>query len=139
LIIDLENSHIDHVSSEVLAFIAERYANRIEDFIAETIELPKGMTAECGIHGPSTGGPPVPESEVVYKIREGRRYPSRMVDRPTRPMRTVTVIGGKYKGKHILFTAYGGPYAPREPHDASLPKEQRAESEAFWSQHALSL
>ena len=37
-----------------------------------------------------------------------------------------------------LYTCYGGPCAPREPGDTSLSDEERAESLAFWLQHALS-
>jgi hypothetical protein len=37
----------------------------------------------------------------------------------------------------VLYTAYGGKCAPREPGDTSLNDEQRLESQAFWSEHAL--
>jgi len=37
----------------------------------------------------------------------------------------------------VLYTAYGGPVAPREPFDRSLDEEAKAESEKFWAEHAL--
>jgi hypothetical protein len=40
----------------------------------------------------------------------------------------------------ILYTAFGGPAAPREPGDPSLDGNEAglAESKAFWAEHALS-
>jgi hypothetical protein len=54
-------------------------------------------------------------------------------------VRTVTVIGGPDdKGSVILYTAFGGPSALREPWDPGLTEEERYESQRFWSEHALS-
>lgn len=40
--------------------------------------------------------------------------------------------------KVAIFTAYGGPCAPREPGDATLSSdEEKKESADFWAQHAL--
>lgn len=62
-----------------------------------------------------------------------------MCDRPARMVRTMTVIGGPDDhGETILYTAYGGPSAPREPWDSTLNEEQRAQAQQFWSEHALS-
>jgi hypothetical protein len=39
----------------------------------------------------------------------------------------------------VLFTAYGGPAAPREPGDSSIASwEELTQSRRFWAQHALS-
>ena len=40
-------------------------------------------------------------------------------------------------GLWTIFTAFYGPKAPKEPWDKNLKEEERAESEAFWSCHAL--
>lgn len=93
---------------------------------------------DCGIYGPNVGDPPVQEHEVWYACRVGRRNVSRLVDRPSRPTRTLTVIFGHYRDEGcILFTAFGGPLAPKETTDPSLTEEERAASVEFWSRHAL--
>jgi hypothetical protein len=73
-----------------------------------------------------------------------------MVNRPVRETRILTVIGGhlpvKDNGPHavdssrcVLYTAFGGPMAPREPGDPSITDvDDLKESTLFWAQHALS-
>ena len=40
----------------------------------------------------------------------------------------------------MLFTAFGGPLAPREPGDPDMTDAKEiAESKKFWSEHALSI
>jgi hypothetical protein len=61
----------------------------------------------------------VPEDSVTYVARGERTWKSRTVtlDKP-RSSRLVTVIAGPHDGEPcVLFTAYGGPTAPREPAD----------------------
>ena len=43
------------------------------------------------------------------------------------------------EGKHTMFTAFYGQLAPKEPWDSSLSPDAKAESEAFWSTHALAV
>ena len=85
---------------------------------------------------PRRGDAPVVGRPLVRGTRKG---PSSVCDRAPRLSRLVTVIGGLHKGECILFTAYGGPAAPREPWDESLSAEERGASEAFWAEHALSV
>jgi hypothetical protein len=134
-----EDSHTDHVSPDVLNFVLEKFKDR-DGFFAEVIELPEGLTAECGLYGPIMGDPPVPEEEVSYLVRAGRMWRTRMVDRPKRQVKTVTVIGGSYQ-EHpcVLWTVYGGPLAPQELNDPALKDEDREKSRKFWSEHALNL
>ena len=80
----------------------------------------------------------IPEEECRMEIRGGRKGPSRMTSRDPRPTRTLTVIGGPYEGETILYTAFGGPVAPREPFEFEYGTEDYKASVAFWSQHALS-
>lgn len=134
-------SHLDHGLTEAHGmWLINRYRDR-DAFFIETIELPENLPAiPCGLHGPAVGDAPVPDSECKYVRRAGRARESRTCKRAPQMTRTITVIAGPHDGDPcVLFTAYGGPLAPREPWDASMSDAQRAESIAFWAQHALSI
>lgn len=81
----------------------------------------------------------VPESLVYYAIRGKRKCASRLVDRPLASTRICTaIVGPNVNIPFVLYTAYGGPAAPREPGDPDLVKEEDWKaSKAFWSTHAL--
>lgn len=131
-------SHIDHTTPAHQAFILERFGDRTAFFI-ETVELPPNLPGlACDLHGPQTGEPPVSEAEVVYQPRGTRAWSSRTCQRPALTVRMMTVIGGVHEGECILFTAYGGPCAPKELQDPTLRAEDREASVAFWAEHALS-
>lgn len=134
-------SHLDHgLGEKVIVEILSRFASR-DAFFIETFELPEGLgTVPCGLHGPLTGDAPVSDEECVLEARPGRDGPSRLCGRAPKQTRLVTVIGGPSGEACILYTAYGGPLAPREPWDPSIQNEPRllAESTAFWREHALS-
>jgi hypothetical protein len=133
-------THLDHaITGDHLAFIMSKFKDK-QAFFLETVEMPEHLgSLPCGLHGPLMGDAPVPESEVTRAVRGDRPGPSRMCDRPARMVRFMTVVGGPdEEGETILYTAYGGRVAPREPWDRGLNEEQRAESEQFWSEHALS-
>jgi hypothetical protein len=84
------------------------------------------------------GDLPVPDGECTMVVRGARRGASRLCGRAPRPSRLVTVIAGPHGDACILYTAFGGPQAPREPFDPSLDDAGRACSVAFWAEHALS-
>lgn len=134
-------SHLDHgLTLEQVDFIRVRFAER-DSFFVETIELPSTLgTVPCGLYGPIMGGEPVSESDVTYAIRGNRVGKSRLVKRPLQPTNKVTVIAGPDGAdKCVLYTAYSGPLAPREPFDTDLKTEEaKRESILFWTQHALS-
>lgn len=132
------DSHVDHgLSEQVIALILERFGAH-EGFGIHTLEIPEELgEVKCALIGPLTGHPPVTADQVYFKRRDGRAGESRMVDRPLVSTRLVTVIHGYHNGETILFTAYGGPCAPRERYDHTLSPEERQESIAFWEQHAL--
>lgn len=94
----------------------------------------------CGLHGPAMGDTPVRDFEVQMVARGTRPWPSRMLHCGALP-RTVwfgAVVGRSHNGSVEVFTAYGGPIAPREPQDPSMTDEaERAYSRAFWAVHAL--
>lgn len=106
----------------------------------ETVELPEGLPeVKCGLYGPVVGDDAITADEATYKVREGRSWSSRMVNRSARVTRQLSVIGGPYLTHPcVLYTAFGGPIAPKEPQDPTLDPEKRQKSEEFWSQHALS-
>jgi len=133
-----KDSHTDHVSPETLEHVLERFAGR-DGFFIETFELPDGRPPlPCALYGPDVGDAPVTDAECVMRARPGRAYQSRTVPRPARPTRTCTVIAGPYAGSPcVLFTAFGGPCAPKELGDPNLKPEERPASEAFWARHAL--
>lgn len=130
-----KDSHLDHGLPEaVVTLIAERFAGRSAFFI-ETVELPDHLPpVPCNLHGPATGEPPVNDAEA-YPLRRGdRAWASRMCDRPPAMVRQVTVIAGPHgDAPCVLYTAYGGPLAPREVGDP----ESTEDSVAFWAEHAL--
>ena len=133
------DSHLDHALTPAhLAFLVSHFADKTGFFI-ETVALPDDLSdLTCGLYGPSMGDPPVTEG-VSFEARGERVYPSRMVALPMRPTRLLTVIAGPHKGAPcVLYTAHGGPKAPREVGDPTLTTEEaRAESTAFWATHAL--
>jgi hypothetical protein len=135
------DSHTDHrLTPEHLAWLCERFAGRTGFFIEEALLPGRLPSVECGLHGPKAGDAPVLEEEVTYVVCGERAGESRMCKRPPRLTRTITVIAGPHGEEPcILYTAYGGPNAPREPFDPSLDEKSKRESEAFWSAHALSL
>ena len=131
------DSHVDHnLTEEQLRYLLDRFADR-NAFFLETIELPEPLgTIPCGLWGPIMGDSPIEETEVCHGQRGTRAWTSRIVERPTRPTRTITVIAGPHDGNAcVLFTAFGGPAAPQEPGDPGC-KDPSA-STAFWRAHAL--
>ena len=134
-----EESHTDHYPTSIIEVIKERFAEKNEFFI-ESFELPEALGVfPCHLHGPLTGEQPVTDAEAEMRKREGRDELHRMCDRPAVQTRVCTVVAGPHDGHDcVLFTAYPGPLAPKGLNDPSLKEEEKAESQAFWAQHALS-
>jgi len=135
-------SHLDHaLTLGHVRFILESFGDR-SDFFTATVDLPPELAdLPCGLHGPSTGQPDVGDDEVQMVVRPGRSYPSRVLLNPkvgALPSRLLTVIAGPHGDLPcLLYTAHGGPLAPREPGDPSLSETEREASVAFWKVHAL--
>lgn len=144
-------SHLDHhLMMKHIYFILERFKDR-DGFFAETIDLGDLPGLPCALRGPAVGMSPVHDvddklvAQVEYRARPGRSYPSRLLLPSAMPdwlwnleSKLVTVIAGPHEGLPcMLYTAFGGPLAPREPGDPTLPESERAASEAFWREHAL--
>lgn len=132
-------SHVDHALTPAhIRFLMKKFGSR-KAFFIKTVRLPRDLAPlPCDLHGPLVGEPAVAESEATYVRRGNRAGESRMCHRPTILVRQMTVIGGLFNGQMALFTAYGGPAAPREPWDPSLKSAaERRESETFWKRHAL--
>ena len=135
-------SHLDHnLNPNHLEWLLATFVDRTSFFI-ETVTIPLGLDPiPCGLYGPAVGDPPVPEQDVYYLVRGHRSCASRVLRRPAkpRPSRLLTVIAGEtMDGPCVLYTAYGGPSAPREPGDLTLSLwSSIEESRAFWADHAL--
>ena len=133
-----KDSHLDHgLTDAQVAWLLAGFAGR-EAFFIETVTLPEDLgTVPCGLYGPLMGDPPMTDDQCEIVNRPGRDWPSRLVDRPKRPTRKVTVIAGPHDGHPcVLFTAYGGPSAPQEPADPGC--RDVTLSQSFWREHALS-
>ena len=140
-------SHVDHGLDDgqlIAALNAVVQSGAVDDITMDnahvvimTVELPEGLgTVPCGLHGPIMGDEPVPTEEVEYEVRGDRKGESRVCARPPRQVREVSVIIGPHEDKPlVLYTAFGGPIAPREPFE--LEGEEREESCVFWNEHAL--
>jgi hypothetical protein len=136
-------SHTDHgLTAAHLAMIDFHFeANPPKGFTIAQLDLPEGVESlPCGLHGPSTTGQEVPESEVQYAVRGTRKCASRLTSRPSAPSRKMTVMVALGEdGVPFLITAYGGPLAPREPGDPDIGSwDELVKSREFWSTHALS-
>jgi hypothetical protein len=141
----LPDTHLDHGITPAQRdwLFAELGARELSGFQIMTLQLPEGLgTVPCGLYGPSMGDPPVEAAQTHQLARGARKWPSRLMVAPKRPTRQVTVIAGP-SGEHpmVLYTAYGGAAAPREPGDTSLEgdPEGLAEAVAFWAAHALAV
>jgi hypothetical protein len=130
-----KDSHTDHLRPSTLEAIAERFADRTGFFI-ETFLVPNAEL--CALYGPSMLDLSVEDFEVYRARRGDRAGESRMIAAPMRPTCLVTVIAGPHDGHDcVLYTAYAGPRAPREPWELEIGTEERAASEVFWAEHAL--
>lgn len=130
--------HADHgVSVETIAW-ALSHINP-EGFFIRTMELPEGhCDLLSALYGPLAGDAAVSDDVVSFVKRSEDRPASRMINSAKRPSRLLTVIGTAKDGDVTIFTAYGGPCAPREVGDATLATdEEKKESADFWAQHAL--
>lgn len=77
---------------------------------------------------------------ATFAIRSGRNIASRVVVGVEKPdCDIMSILAFMRDDKWFLITAYVGPLAPREPHDASLRNNPKAFEEAmdFWCCHAL--
>lgn len=130
--------HADHgVTADTLAWALG--VIKPTGFFIRTLTLPEEHPDLLNaLYGPASGDAPVSESEVHYTQRSEDRPMSRMVARPKRPTRLLTIIGMGGDNSPVVFTAYGGPAAEREPGDRGLDTpEEKAAAEAFWASHAL--
>ena len=111
--------------------------------LIRTVDLPEHCPdVDNALYGPACGDAPVSDAEVTFERRGNREWADRLVARPKRPSRLLTIIAVPEfrdvpeKGKRLVcFTAYGGPLAPQNPEDPSNGDPEGARR--FWSQHAL--
>lgn len=139
-------AHLDHeLDASQLHYLLECLADRVDvGLVVLSSEQPTILTvdlspwvgkASCALYGPIMGDAPV--TDAFMQRRGDRAGESRMVRAPLREVRQASIVVGPHKGRTVVYTAFGGPVAPREPWDPSLDDSGRAESEAFWAEHAL--
>lgn len=133
------NSHLDHgLTPAHLTWLAAQIGDRTEPFAETFALLPELPSLTNALYGPAAGDAPVVEDEVFYGRRGDRCYRSRLVRRPLRETRLVTVVGGPYDGDPcVLFTAYGGPAAPPELWSLGVERADVPAIESFWRDHAI--
>jgi hypothetical protein len=134
-------SHMDHgLGLGHTTWLKELFKDRT-GFFKATIKMPSDLRKlPCGLWGPAMKDPAVEEDKVTYAIRGNRRWASRKImGVSTRPTDLLTVIAGPACGQTcVLYTAYAGPEAPREPGDLTIPDwASIEESRKFWATHAL--
>lgn len=129
--------HADHgVSKETIKWALKTI--RPNGFFLRTLKLPiEHRSLMNALYGPAAGDAPVPESAVFYKKRSADRPASRMIAKPKRKTRLLTLIGMADGDDIEVFTAYGGPAAEREPGDPSMSSAEQAKAVSFWKKHAL--
>ena len=135
-----KDSHLDHGVTPAHVEWLNYYFSHKDSFFIATVELPAHLEdLTSGLYGPMEGDLPVEEEEVHYAIRGQRKCATRTVKRPKRRTRFVTVVAGPHEDRPcVLYTAYGGHEAPREPGDLTLKTwEEVLESRSFWKVHAL--
>jgi hypothetical protein len=148
-----KDSHLDHALTGAQVDFVLGLSAAEGELTIQTVELPEGLgTVPCGLYGPIMGDAPVSDSDCVMAVRGERKGPSRLLKgaHPAaeigtagpqpRQVRTVTAISGPHDGEScVLFTAIGGPQAPREPFEfeADDTSDAAQESRKFWAEHAL--
>lgn len=138
-----KDSHLDHeLTVGQLDYIKKKFVDR-NAFFKETFELPEaaGMVV-TRLLGPAVGMAPLTDEKLVrYEVRHNRKCASRLIRVPSERIvtRLVTVIAGPHgTDPCVLYTAYGGPCAPREPGDPDIKSwDELLESRKFWAEHAL--
>jgi len=136
--------HTDHgISDDQWGFIRGYLEEMDPDalFVQQVTIPPNLGTVECGLHGPAMGDVAVSRDEITMLKRgdadDQFRWPDPIVERPTRSVDYVQIIGIRAEEDLILvFTVYGGPLAPQNPLDPNNPDVPG--SEKFWGEHALS-
>jgi hypothetical protein len=164
MLIITPHSHLDHgLSAAHLEFINRVFGKR-DGFFAETVEMPSDLPELlCGLYGPVVGDAPIHDCDCQMRARFGRQHKSRIyIGAPNsagyagpvpggrlvyprlRGSRLLTVIAGPYSETPgdpgfacMLYTAFGGPLAPKEPGDPAVHPDELDASVAFWRDHAL--
>ena len=134
--------HADHnLTQEHINFGFSKILETLENgqpFCVNTFLLPDNLPdTENALYGPMVGDKPILDSEVTLQRRGDRPWKDRLINKPKRPSRVLTVIGGIIDGKLTAFTMHGGPLANQNPEDPSSKTPE--EDKAFWAEHALAM
>src|SRR5262249_55553032 len=81
---------------------------------------------------------PTDEGDIVWARRVGRDTYSRFIrNRSAAPTRLVSITLARPGDVWLIYTAYLGTPAPKEPTDPRMVEDDLEESLAFWKTHAL--
>jgi hypothetical protein len=133
-------AHDDHGLEPChLAFIDTTLEGWDGSFLMVHLDMPEECTPLLSaLYGPAAGDAAVGEDEVEYEKRGTRPGPSRLVERPHRPVQMMVLIAGPGNDGPIIYTAYGSPVqAPREWWDSGMKPLEAMAAAKFWSEHAL--
>jgi hypothetical protein len=136
LVIDRRNSHA-HISGEDLELALFQVDSQGLGFLVEEVDCGKTV-------GKARCVKTTEEDNIVYAYRHDRMGPTRFVlNREPIPTNRITVVLKRHdlrEGVMILISAWAGIKTEPEPWDSALKKDQPlSDSQAFWSNHALTL
>ena len=136
--------HADHgINDHQMDYIKLRLESNkdLNSFLIQEVKLlvQDHGYAPCALYGPAMGDEPITDDMVRMEKRSEDRPADRLIKAHLRCVDYVQAIGimDRDKDTCTLFTVYGGPLAPQNPEDPTLPEEGKAESVEFWSKHAL--
>lgn len=135
--ISIAKRHIEEQHPEVLVVLPEVLEKMSATRLKRGVNL---LTFDMGrVVGHSACVKTTPQDEIVFAQRVGRPMKTRFTkSQTTTPTSRISVIA-KHSLNHVhIVTAFAGEIAAREPGDPSLiTREEIAESEKFWAEHAL--
>lgn len=138
----IDDDQSEYVIAETEDFLKN---NEIVGPITRSVILPSELgQADLVLYGPCEGDSQVRDSDlsICYATRKGCSYPSRIIDKPVRKTRRITIsVAPDENGTMVLRNMYGGSVRPIEPYDPAIlestDKKAIAWSREFWSGHAL--
>ena len=129
------DSHVDHGLPKSVIDAILKY--RFEDGVHKHTFSVLGGCFEDRLIEETDDNPLV---NVRWEPRPGRETRSRVCDNPLTKTSLVSFIVGPHDGlPTVLYTAFPGIIAPKEPTDLSITPEEMEESIKFWARYALSV
>lgn len=127
----------DHIHPEVLGVLAEALLQidetALPPFSRQAVDLGRIVGKQPRLETTADD-----DKDIVWARRVGRVGYSRFIrNRSSFPTRVISVTLARAGEVWVVFTAYFGTPAPKEPTDPRLQEAEREGSLAFWKRHAL--